>query len=275
MKEKIEKQPENIQDITQESKGHVCKYCALNLPNVASVSSKCGRDQTAWRNHFRIDHIGLLIAFLAIFFGYLQFREARQDRREASEALQIAKGSEQSVKKLNRVVSEAESQLGDLKSLTDFSLTEARANNDNRSAFNRLLEIQKNNGPLQRLAGDAIARIITEIDPMINIRIDPKPDWEKLGITIESATLEELIEVFNIIHPNVRPYVLGTIWTQDRFSECQRLSFLADVIRDNQSLRVLHRACILMNKISKINKNILGANLYLKWWDEYKSKCNQ
>ena len=275
MEQETEKNADHIEELTKKPKKNVCKYCALKLPTGASVCSKCGRDQKAWRNHFRIDHIGLVIALLAIFLGYLQFREARLDRKEASEALKIAQGIEQSVIKLDSVINKAESELDELQSLSEFSLTVAQANNDNRQAFDKLLEMSKNNDQLKQLAIDAIARIVTEVDPLINLRVDPKPDWKKYGITVESATFEELTEVYNNIHPNFRPHVLSTIWSQERFSECKRLSFLARVIKEDQSLRALHRACILMNNYAKINMNILGADLYLKWWEGYKAKCNE
>ncbi len=209
-----------------------------------------------------------------MLFGFLQFREARRDRLEASEALERAVGVEQSVERLNSLVEQAESQLADLQTITDFSFTASRAANDNREAFDHLVALANREGSLKQIASDAVARIITDINPMVNVRVDPKPRWEVLGTTPESATFDEITSVYRTVHPNFRPHVLSMIWTQTRFPECVRLAFLAEVIREEHSLRAMHRACVLMNNVAKVNKNVLGASIYLEWCEKYELQCS-
>ncbi len=72
------------------SGGRLCRYCAKPLEDAAVLCATCGHRQKWWRNHVRVDHIGLLIALGAMYLGYRQFVEARRDRVEASEALSRA-----------------------------------------------------------------------------------------------------------------------------------------------------------------------------------------
>ncbi len=89
---------------------------------------------------------------------------------------------------------------------------------------------------MKQVASDVVARVVTEIDPRVNVRVDPKARWESLGVVPEEAELVELIGVYRSIHPLFRPHVISTVWTQARFPQCKRLTFLASVIRDEQSL---------------------------------------
>jgi hypothetical protein len=75
---------------------------------------------------------------------------------------------------------------------------------------------------------------------------------------------------YEIVHPIHKPDFLHKFWEQDRFSKWQRLQFIYEVIRDDNSLRALHAACVIMNLEAKISKNILGDKQYLEWWERNK-----
>ncbi len=48
----------------------------------------------------------------------------------------------------------------------------------------------------------------------------------------------------------------------------EKLDFLASVIREDDSLRAVERACRLMDQEAKLNKNVLGAAEYIEWWGQ-------
>lgn len=83
-----------------------CIYCASKIMKHAKVCVSCGRDQRWLLNHLKFDHIGLIIALLMVLLGYLQFKEARKDRLEASEALQRARSAEEISQEASKAISE-------------------------------------------------------------------------------------------------------------------------------------------------------------------------
>ena len=60
-----------------------CRYCSTLMPATASVCYHCRQNQTWWKNHFRIDHVGLLIALIMMIIAYQQLKEARNERIDA------------------------------------------------------------------------------------------------------------------------------------------------------------------------------------------------
>jgi hypothetical protein len=62
-----------------------CRYCKSIKNPEATVCPECGRDQRWYRNYFRIDHVGLLIALVMIVIAYLQLEEGRRERVAASQ----------------------------------------------------------------------------------------------------------------------------------------------------------------------------------------------
>jgi len=71
-----------------------CRYCSKIMPANASVCFHCRQSQTWWKNHIRIDHVGLLIALIMMIIALLQLQEARRERISAASALAKAEEAE-------------------------------------------------------------------------------------------------------------------------------------------------------------------------------------
>jgi hypothetical protein len=254
-----------------------CRYCSQRILLLAKVCQYCERHQSPFWQHFRVDQIGLLISFFTIIIalGQLnaargQLNEATKQRIEATETLERIKRAEVTVTNLQNLVAEAREALSDLRSNANFNLLLTKANNDDRAAFDEIVDISRKPGSFQSLAVSAINRIVMDIDPMVSVRIDPNVPWDKYHIDLSKSSLQELLALYTSIPSLYRPRYLSDLWKQERFARGALLQMLYNVIQHESSLRALHRACVLMNQEAKINKNILGAHLYLLWWEQNK-----
>jgi hypothetical protein len=146
------------------------------------------------------------------------------------------------------------------------------AKNDDRRSFNELLNQVNTKGPFHEVAMSAIEQIIQEVDPLLQVRLDADVPWQTTGVSIEKSSFAELQLAYKALRPMHRPKFLSQLWEQGRFNKGEKLSFLAEVLKEENSLRALHRACVLINFEAQLNKNILGVPDYLKWWGENQHK---
>ena len=199
-------------------------------------------------------------------------RNTNKAHDDLSELAEIKKKADEKLASIQHAASEAEIGLKRLNSITDFSMLLARANNDNRYAFDLLVEIAKKDGVFKELADRAVIEIAHEIN--LQDRIDPKFPWDAYRISPEKAPIEKWRAIYNHIPSLYRPAFLSRFWQQDRFSKHDRLEFLYIIIRSDSSLRTVHRACMLMNNVAKLNKNLLAKERYVEWWEKEKTIKN-
>jgi ribosomal protein L40E len=194
--------------------------------------------------------------------AYSEIRTAQDLSVQAKNQLQSAQG----------LVRKAETSVEQLRATVDFNLLLAKAKEDDREAFHRLERMTKEKGPFQETALNAVVQIAFEVNPSVTVRIDPPVHWESFSLDPKSAKMEDLLKIYPSLHPIFKPSFISQIWAQDRFPKEQRMEFLYEVIKSDRSLHALDRACMLMNKEAQINKNILGAREYMKWWEDNRSK---
>lgn len=83
-------QQQKSEEVPQQDGGKRCRYCGTLMPATASVCYQCKQNQKWWKNSFRIDHIGLLVALIMMVISYQQLQEAHQERISAKEAMERA-----------------------------------------------------------------------------------------------------------------------------------------------------------------------------------------
>jgi hypothetical protein len=118
---------------------------------------------------------------------------------------------------------------------------------------------------LRTLVSDRIAAQFDE--PRIkNIRVDPTIPW-KPEVNPKELGAKEFQNIYRNLAPFYRPAVLSALWESERTTKKEKLDFLAAVIRGDDTLRAVERACRLMDQEAKLNKNVLGATEYVEWWE--------
>jgi len=83
-----------------------CRYCCGSIARAAKVCQICGRHQSAFWQHFRIEQVGILVSVIMMSIAFAQLREARSERVAASEAVTRAQRAERNVVALNNALRE-------------------------------------------------------------------------------------------------------------------------------------------------------------------------
>jgi len=199
-------------------------------------------------------------------------RDANNAQQKIEELSKLSDEAAEQLRTIEQIQSEASIVLKEIRNLSQFSHTLVLAENDNRGAFQELLKIANTSGPFREAALAAVEQIVIDVNPMYNVRVDPDVPWEVIGVSLEESSLLALKQAYSNLQSTYKPKFLSEFWKQERFPVGKRLEFLSDVIKNEGSLRALHRACILLNKEAHLNKNILGASMYLDWWQENRAK---
>jgi hypothetical protein len=104
---------ESQQSLSQ-TEGRKCCHCGTLIPDAVPVCYECGRNQKWWKNQFRIDHIGLLIALAMMLLSFLQFGEVKKERKDAHDAANQAQAAAQDAQKALAVSEQASKHITEL-----------------------------------------------------------------------------------------------------------------------------------------------------------------
>jgi hypothetical protein len=195
--------------------------------------------------------------------------DAKKAGADLAKVEQITKKANEKLAAIQQLVSEGEQSLNRLNLIIEFSMLLAKATNDDRYAFDVLVEIAKSEGTFKQIANRAVIQIANDINRQV--RTEPTFPWYVYNIDPEKASIQEWRSIYNHVHELYRPTFLSQFWQQTRFEKRDRLEFLYQIIRSDSSLRAVHRACMLMNQEANINKNILAKELYMQWWEKEKT----
>jgi hypothetical protein len=177
------------------------------------------------------------------------------------------------VKDLQKSREEARAAVADLRAASDFELLLSQASNDDRAAFDKLVAIWSDkHSPRAGIAGQAIQKIVLELDPLGKFRFELPYPWKKAGVDPAAAPFEKFVELYQNSPAAVRIGLLSSLLEQKRFPQRDLLQFVANVIRDDSSLNTAAFACRAMEQQARLQKSIVNAADYLAWWDENKAR---
>lgn len=290
--ESSEHHPGNT-DIEREVNGNQkkCRYCQKSICMDAKVCHYCGRHQSRFWQHFRIEHIGLLASIIMVFIALSQLREARNERIDASNTLERAQEAEKVASKALRIselleeknklaeeklhvidstVEKAEKKLEQIELLIVFNTIVLNAQNDDRKAFDQLRTwMDKKTFLLSSQAFNAWTRILDEHNqpPMKKL---PSVPWSD-GTEPSELSLSDLKRYYKSINLYFRPSLIKYIWQREDFSKYERMEFLADVLKSDNSLRAVEYAGRYFSKATGLKKKTLAVLEFLDWWEKNKN----
>lgn len=267
-----------------------CRYCTTLMPAAASVCYHCKQNQAWWKNHFRIDHVGLVIALLMMFIAYLQLLEARKERIAATKAMEKAAQAEQTAtsvaKDMNNMKSEADKKLkgiddtlqkasrtvSELKLISEFATTVLDAQNDNRKAFDRLSKWSgDSSNPFSSRARDAWMTIYRSHS--LPYYVSSKIGLWKAEFDQSKLTINDFRKIYHesIKTADLKPSFIEYIWNRNDISKRDKMQFLIEIIESDESLRAVEYAGRIFTQGAGLNASPLQVDLMLKWWQENKN----
>ena len=85
-------------------------------------------------------------------------------------------------------------------------------------------------------------------------------------------SLDELICIYKSLIPSTKLEFLDAIWNQRQLAKAKCLDFLIYVIKTEESLKLMAKACSYVEQEAGLSKNILSADDYVNWWSKSKHK---
>lgn len=210
----------------------------------------------------------------------LLIRDADKARVDLNKVEELSREAKTKVDEIGGVLEKANEAMVSIRSISDFSLILIKASNDDRSAFDKLLDIyHASNNPLSKIAYNAILKIIDDLIIELDVSIvKHKILWDKTNIDPNTSSLQifELALNSDKVSFFYKPELLENIWGQNRFKEGEKLTFIFNIIKTTTSLRTLYRACTTVESVAKLEKNLVDYTAYIEWWEKnkdlYKSK---
>jgi ribosomal protein L40E len=302
-RDKVKEQKETKSDNTMSRQTtSVCRICKLKIPKGARKCHHCGSYQSRWYwLSYAPVAISLVMMFVAItqaILGYIQLNEARRERILSSQALDRAKVAEgiaksaakqassdandiaalkQRVKNQSATIdlvaktaTNAQKDVSRLQDVTDFSLTVIAAQNDNRRAYDQIWAWSKDSlFPFQKLATQAVQTVMDQHDPPFS-RSNFSVPWNE-GLDPQKLSLPELWQQFKKSPRHIRLGILEFVWKKRTdISKRERLQFLVDVLRIDQSLTVVEYAGRYFAQGTGDKYKPIAIGPHLKWWEENK-----
>jgi hypothetical protein len=188
--------------------------------------------------------------------------------KDLSEKNQMA---EEKLSALQRAVTAGNSAVGELKAYVQFSSAILAAQNDDRRAYDQLWAwAHDSSSPLQRTASQVVQTLLDQHDP-VAVRSDFAVSWKE-GIDPYKLALSEFSKGIEAATPHyTRVGILEFVWEKRTdIPKRERLQFLVDVLRTDQSLLVVEYAGRYFAAATGDALKPIAIAEHLKWWEEHR-----
>lgn len=158
----------------------------------------------------------------------------------------------------------SEEQLNKLINKTQFQLLELQALNDDRSSFDSLIAISKSNSSFAKMAKQSVDNIILEYEnPSFAI-------GGSLGSGYSNKKIQELKTLIHKISTSERVGMIWDIWDASAISLNDRIELFIDIVKSDQSLKVVSCAAEKIIELRKLPFKKLEIEKLLSWWQQEK-----
>lgn len=195
--------------------------------------------------------------------------------KEAADAKQLVidlsdknSKAEEKLSQLDKSISDGNVAVKELQLYTQFNTTVLAAQNDDRRAYDQLWDWSEDSSfPFQRASAQAVQTIMDQHNPAM-IRSGFSVSWSE-GVDPQKLSLPELRQAFKSAPPHIRVGILEFVWEKRTdIPKRDRLQFLADVLRSNESLQVIEYAGRYFAQGTGDNIKPIAIGPHLKWWEE-------
>ena len=196
----------------------------------------------------------------------------------SEEATEKNKLAEKELKKIQTTLSETENKLSTVETLSAFQSVIAKAQNDDRQAYDQLSAWENDNqSPFQQHALIAKINIRLQYGERLGSGrgISSVGHTWKEGVEPSTLTISQLIDDYNKTAWHFRSGLTGYIWERDDFSKKDRMQFLIDTLKKERNLKAVCIAQYFLSKEANIKFNPLVIEPLLEWWEKNKGIYNK
>jgi len=197
--------------------------------------------------------------------------------KEAADAKQLVNAlsqknlkAEEKLSQLDKSINDGNLAVKELQLYTQFHSTVLAAQNDNRHAYDQLLAWGKDSSfQFQKASAQAAQTIMDQHNSPMSISNVSVP-WNE-GIDPQKLSLSELQQTFTSTPPHIRRRILEFVWTKRTdIPKPDRLQFLVDVLRSDESLLVVEYAGRYFKDGTGDKLKPLAIEQHLEWWKKDK-----
>ena len=305
---KVESSRRQVDNTNVESKvkhkGKECKNCFEKIHIAAKVCKHCGRAQGFWRRHF--GDTAIIVSIVMLIIAATQLVGAFKKNVDASKALNTAKNAalnanlaltqaqtdaneiknlKSEADKLNRLLekfSKLTSEIVEIQRISvlinEFMMTVINAQNGYRKALDQLHKWSNDDSfLLNHQAWQAWKDIAKKYNPYLNNKIGTPLPWKE-GTDPSTLTFIDLKRNYQGQDSlsDYKPALINYIWMRNDISEGERMEFLVEIIKSDDSLKAVNVAGQLFWKAAKLKSRIFSSEEDLsKWWEENKGNYNK
>lgn len=178
--------------------------------------------------------------------------------------------AEEKLSQLDNAISDGILAVEELQLYTQFNTTVISAQSDNRPAYDQLWDWSKDSSfPFQNAAAQSAQTIMDQHNPAM-VSVGFSVPWNE-GVDPQKLSLPELLQTFLNAPPHIRLGILEFVWEKRTdITKRDRLQFLVNVIRTDESLKVVEYAGRYFAQGTDDKFKPIAIGSHLKWWDENK-----
>lgn len=172
-------------------------------------------------------------------------------------------------KRITPKIDVVDNRIKELTTSMEFTSVLSAANNDDRNAFEQLRIWSKDKSyPLRSKAEQSFRRILSEAQAGHLVSEHPYP-W-KTGTDPSKLSMTELRTEFRSVVLTIdKKALMEYLAERTDITKKDKLSFLIDVLKTDQSLEVAEKAADLFNRLSGQQFDTMNTKLILEWYDKH------
>jgi len=201
----------------------------------------------------------------------LATKQAMDAKKIAESLLQKNALADAKLKSIDETLQRASKSLNELQLISDFSITVFDAQNDDRSAFDKLNTWANDKSyPFSSRAKETWNTIMDAHSSPMYLSDFTIP-WSQ-GVDPTKFTIMDLIKIYESAPSHMRPAFIEYIWKREDFPKKDRMRFLFDVIQHDKSLKAVEYAGRYFTQEAQLKVKPLAVDRLIQWWNENKDK---
>jgi hypothetical protein len=251
-----------------------CRWCRETIDGKASVCPHCGRHQSLFWHHFRLEQIGLVMSFGMLVVAAYHLREAKRERvsagdalRAANAALARAQAAELKLASLDSTFVRAQGAISTLEGSVQIASLILAAQNDDRQAYDQISAWANDESyPFRKLALNAWISICSDYGGPLEpgyVSIE-----KSLGIDPDTLAFGEVAHLYRSVSAVYHADLIQRLSRRSDLPRAKVLGFLIGVLKSDGSLAATYYAGKSFASATGQRWKPFDTRPLIEWWSE-------